>query len=151
MDEHDLLTIGEIAERTGVSGSALRYYEREGLVAAVRTGGGQRRFQRAELRRIAFIKVAQTVGLSLDDIRSALASLPDARTPTKADWARLSSAWRPELDRQIALLQRLRDELTSCIGCGCLSLKSCALYNREDTAARFGDGPRYLYGDEPPG
>lgn len=150
MDSHDLLTIGEVAERTGISGSALRYYEREGLITATRSAGGQRRFERAELRRIAFIRAAQTVGLSLDDIRAALASLPDGRTPTKADWSRLSAGWRPRIDEQIALLQRLRSDLTSCIGCGCLTLKVCALYNRDDAAAQLGDGARYLLGDEPP-
>jgi MerR family redox-sensitive transcriptional activator SoxR len=144
-----LLTIGEVVERTGVAHSALRFYEREGLLAAERSEGGQRRYRREALRRIAFVRVAQTVGLSLDQIREALASLPEGRTPTKADWARLSAGWRPYLDEQIALLERLRDELSSCIGCGCLSLRACALYNRDDAAASLGAGPRYLLGDEP--
>jgi MerR family redox-sensitive transcriptional activator SoxR len=141
------LPIGDVATRTGVATSALRYYEREGLVRSERTDGGQRRFHRDALRRIAFIRIAQRVGLTLDEIRDALASLPDERTPTKADWARLSRAWRPQLDEQIAVLVRLRDELTSCIGCGCLSLRTCSLYNPDDAAAALGAGPRYLLGD----
>lgn len=141
------LSIGEVAERTGVAVSTLRFYEAEGLVSAERTGGGQRRYPRSVLRRLAFVRIAQRVGLSLDEIRQALAVLPDGRTPTKADWARLSEAWRPALDEQIAVLERLRDQLSSCIGCGCLSLRACALYNPDDRAARLGAGPRYLLGD----
>jgi MerR family transcriptional regulator, redox-sensitive transcriptional activator SoxR len=144
------LTIGECAERTGVSTSALRYYERERLVTSTRTSGGQRRFHRDALRRIAFVRIAQRVGLTLEQIRDALATLPDERTPTQADWARLSKSWRPQLDEQIAVLERLRDQLTSCIGCGCLSLRACALYNRDDAAAQFGSGPRYLLDEETP-
>lgn len=143
----DLLTIGEVAARTGVAPSALRFYEHEGLVRSVRSLGGQRRYPREVLRRVAFVRVAQRVGLTLDEIRAALASLPRERTPTKADWARLSRSWRPRLDEQIAVLERLRDELTSCIGCGCLSLKACSLYNPADAAATFGPGPRYLLGN----
>ena len=120
------LTIGESAERTGVSTSALRYYERERLVTSTRTSGGQRRFHRDALRRIAFVRIAQRVGLTLEQIRDALATLPDERTPTQADWARLSKSWRPQLDEQIAVLERLRDQLTSCIGCGCLSFAARA-------------------------
>lgn len=146
-----LLAIGEIAERAGMATSALRYYESEGLIASVRTSGGQRRYSRDMLRRLAFIRVAQRVGLSLDDIRGAFLLLPAGRTPTKADWARISRSWRPVLDEQIAVLERLRDELDSCIGCGCLSLKRCSLYNPADEAARFGSGPRYLFGDPPAG
>ncbi len=145
-----LLSIGEVAARTGLSHSALRFYEAEGLIASSRSVGSQRRYARSTLRRIAFIRVAQKVGLSLEEIRSALATLPDSRTPTKADWARLSSAWRPRLDEQIAILERLRDELTSCIGCGCLSLRSCKLYNPDDVAAGLGTGPRYLLSNERP-
>jgi MerR family redox-sensitive transcriptional activator SoxR len=145
----DLLSIGEVAERTGVAVSALRFYDAEGFIASVRTAGGQRRFSREVLRRIAFIRVAQTIGLTLDEVREALATLPQGRTPTKADWARLSRAWRPRLDAQIALLARLRDQLTSCIGCGCLSLQACALYNPDDLAASLGEGARYLLGDKP--
>jgi len=145
----ELLTIGEVAHRTGVAPSALRFYEREGLVHSVRSDGGQRRYHRDELRRVAFIRVAQRVGLTLDEVRDALGSLPDGRTPNKADWERLSRSWRPRLDEQIAVLERLRDELSSCIGCGCLSLRACALYNPEDAAATLGAGPRYLLGNTP--
>lgn len=145
--DHELLSIGEVSRRTGVAASALRFYEAEGFLTSVRTAGGQRRFRREVLRRVAFIRIAQRVGLSLTDIGDALATLPDQRTPTKADWARLSRSWRPLLDEQIALLERTRDELTSCIGCGCLSLQSCALYNPGDAAATLGSGARYLLGD----
>ena len=148
MDE-ELLTIGAVAARTGVAASALRFYEREGLVQSVRSSGGSRRYHREALRRVAFIRVAQRIGLSLDEIRAALASLPAGRTPNKADWERLSRSWRPRIDEQIAMLERLRDELSSCIGCGCLSLRVCALYNRGDAAAALGTGPRYLLGDSP--
>jgi MerR family redox-sensitive transcriptional activator SoxR len=140
----DALTIGEMAARSGMAPSALRYYERLGLIRAARTGGNQRRYDRAELRRIAFIRIAQQVGVSLDEIRAALASLPENRTPTRADWARLSARWRGRLDEQIALLERLRDNLTGCIGCGCLSLHRCRLYNPDDTLAREGSGARLL-------
>ncbi len=146
----DELPIGEVAARSGLSHSALRFYEAEGLVHSGRTSGGQRRYERAVLRRLAFIRVAQRVGLSLDEIRDALASLPESRTPTPADWQELSAGWRPRVDEQIAVLERLRDDLTSCIGCGCLSFKVCALYNAEDRAARLGTGPRYLLGDQRP-
>jgi MerR family redox-sensitive transcriptional activator SoxR len=141
------LSIGEVAERTGVATSALRFYETEGLIRAERSAGGQRRYARDVLRRVAFVRVAQRVGLTLDEVRAALATLPDGRTPTKADWRRLSQAWRPRLDEQIALLVGLRDELTGCIGCGCLSLQACALYNTDDAARGLGAGPRYLLGD----
>ena len=147
MDGTDLLSIGEVAERTGVSVSALRFYEAEGMVAPTRSAGGQRRFPRDALRRIAFIRVAQRVGLTLDEIRTALATLPDRRTPTAADWARLSRAWKVHLDERIRLLEGLRDELSSCIGCGCLSLHACKLYNPDDRARALGQGPRYLLGD----
>ncbi len=145
-----LLSIGEVAERTGVAPSALRFYETEGVISSTRTAGGQRRYPRGVLRRVAFVRVAQRVGLSLDEIRDALSALPSSRTPTKADWARLSASWRPRLDEQIAVLERLRDELSSCIGCGCLSLRECSLYNPSDRAAVNGPGPRYLIGDERP-
>jgi MerR family transcriptional regulator, redox-sensitive transcriptional activator SoxR len=145
-----LLSIGEMAERTGVAPSALRFYEAEGLLTSTRTSGRQRRYPRSALRRVAFVRVAQRVGLSLDEIREALATLPASRTPTKADWARLSASWRPRLDEQIAVLERLRDELSSCIGCGCLSLRECTLYNPSDRAALSGAGPRYLLTDERP-
>jgi MerR family redox-sensitive transcriptional activator SoxR len=146
---HDVLTIGEVATRSGMAASALRYSEREGLVRATRSDGGQRRYEREVLRRIAFIRVAQRVGLTLSEIRDAMAELPDERTPTVADWARLSRAWRTRLSTQIDMLERLRDDLTSCIGCGCLSFKACKLYNPDDAAASLGDGPRYLLGDRP--
>lgn len=145
----EMLTVGELAARSGMATSALRYYEREGLLRADRTEGNQRRFPRSELRRVAFIRAAQQVGLTLEEIREALASLPDARTPTQADWEKLSRAWRYRLDERIAELERLRDKLTGCIGCGCLSLKRCQLYNPEDQAARAGPGARYLLGDKP--
>jgi MerR family transcriptional regulator, redox-sensitive transcriptional activator SoxR len=141
------LSIGEVAERTGVSVSALRFYETEGMVTPSRTPGGQRRFPRDALRRIAFIRVAQRVGLTLDEIRGALATLPEQRTPTAADWARLSRSWKSELDERIRLLQSVRDDLSSCIGCGCLSLQACRLYNPDDRARVLGQGPRYLLGD----
>lgn len=140
----DLLTIGELAERAGCATSAVRFYESLGLVQATRTGGGQRRFRRETLRRLAFIRAAQNVGLSLDEIRDALAELPGARTPTKADWARVSANWRTRLDRRIEALTALRDGLTACIGCGCLSLRRCALSNPQDIAATIGPGARYL-------
>ena len=145
------LTIGEVADRSGVATSALRFYEREGLIVAGRTGGGQRRYPPDVLRRIAFVRVAQRVGLSLEAIREALATLPDGRTPTRRDWTRLSRRWQPALDEQLALLQGLRDQLDSCIGCGCLSLDTCALHNLGDKAAVRGPGPRYLLGDDPSG
>jgi MerR family redox-sensitive transcriptional activator SoxR len=142
------LTIGALSQRTGVATSALRYYESEGLIHADRSPGGQRRYARATLRRVSFIRIAQQVGLSLDEIRSALASLPDNRTPDEKDWARLSASWRPRLDAQIAVLERLRDRLDGCIGCGCLSLSYCRLLNPGDHAAERGPGPRYILDDD---
>jgi MerR family redox-sensitive transcriptional activator SoxR len=127
-----------------VATSALRFYEKEGLVESSRTGGGQRRYHREVLRRVAFVRAAQRVGLSLDEIRDALSSLPDGRNPTAKDWERLSRSWRPLLEERIAEMQRLRDRLDSCIGCGCLSLKVCALSNPHDVAAESGPGARYL-------
>jgi MerR family redox-sensitive transcriptional activator SoxR len=147
MDSTDLLTIGEVAQRAGLATSTLRFYEDEGLIEAQRTSGNQRRYRRAELRRIALIRAAQAFGLSLADIRDALDTLPDGRTPTKRDWERLANRWRGLIDERIEALQRLRDEATSCIGCGCLSLRSCGLYNSADVAARLGPGARYLAGD----
>jgi MerR family redox-sensitive transcriptional activator SoxR len=138
------LTIGELAERSGVATSALRYYEAQGLIESERTSGNQRRFRRATLRRVAFIRSAQRVGLTLDEISDALATLPEGRTPTKADWARLSQGWRPRLDAQIERLERLRDKLDGCIGCGCLSLRTCALSNPEDEVASRGPGAVFL-------
>jgi MerR family redox-sensitive transcriptional activator SoxR len=142
------LTIGAVSERSGVAPSALRFYEAEGLIHATRTEGGQRRYARDALRRVSFIRVAQQVGLSLDEIRDALASLPQNRTPTARDWQRLSNSWRPRIDHQIAMLERLRDRLAGCIGCGCLSLKFCRLLNPDDQAAQRGPGPRYILDDE---
>lgn len=144
-----MIAIGELAKRAGLAASALRFYESEGLIASARSAGGRRYFPKAALRRVAFIRAAQSVGLSLDDIRAALASLPDKRTPTKADWEKLSRGWRPLIDARIAAMERLRDTLTGCIGCGCLSLKACALYNSGDAARAKGPGARYLLGDRP--
>jgi MerR family transcriptional regulator, redox-sensitive transcriptional activator SoxR len=138
------LTIGALSERTGVAHSALRFYEAEGLIHAARTDGGQRRYPRDVLRRVSFIRIAQQVGLSLDEIRTALSSLPAKRTPNQKDWERLSSSWRPRLDEQIAMLERLRDRLTGCIGCGCLSMQACRLLNPGDEAGERGPGPRYV-------
>jgi MerR family redox-sensitive transcriptional activator SoxR len=140
----DRLTIGEVAERSGVATSALRFYEAEGLIASERTGGNHRVYARATVRRVAFIRAAKQVGLTLDEIGAALASLPADRSPTKADWGRLSRSWRARLDDRIAALERLRDDLDGCIGCGCLSLRSCSLFNPDDVAAAEGTGPRYL-------
>lgn len=149
MDANDVLTIGEVAERTGTTTATLRFYEQEGLIEAERTGGNQRRFRRETLRRIAFVRAGQRVGLTLSELRAALEDLPDGRTPTMADWARLSRAWRERLDEQIDLLVRLRDDLSSCIGCGCLSLQACRIYNPDDVASSLGPGSRYLMGDRP--
>ena len=144
MNTHDLLTIGEVARRSGFAASAIRYYESQGLIAASRTSGGQRAFERGVLRRLAFIRAASNVGLTLDEIRAELERLPDGRTPTKADWLRMSGHWRTRLDEQIAALERLRDGLDSCIGCGCLSLKHCGIANPADVAAPGGPGAAYL-------
>ena len=140
------LTIGELSERSGIATSAIRYYEDRGLVDSRRTTGNQRRYERPMLRRLAFIRTAQRVGLSLEEVEEALATLPSNRTPTKADWSRLSRGWRPRLDAQIAQLERLRDTLDSCIGCGCLSLRKCSLSNPADVAAERGPGPVFLDG-----
>lgn len=134
------LTIGQVADRSGVPHTTLRFYEDKGLIASERTSGNQRRYARAVLRRIAFIRSAQRVGLTLDDIRDALATLPDDHAPTKADWARVSRKWQSEIDARIDALHRLRDRLTGCIGCGCLSLRTCSLINQDDQLAGFGPG-----------
>jgi MerR family redox-sensitive transcriptional activator SoxR len=139
-----LLTVSQVAARSGFAPSALRFYEREGLLHATRTSGNQRRYERNVLRRLAFIRAARNVGLSLDEVAAALYTLPDGRAPTRADWARLSRNWRQRLDSQISALERLRDGLDSCIGCGCLSLKTCAMQNPEDTASGRGPGAAYL-------
>jgi len=140
----DLLPIGELARRAGFATSAVRYYESCGLIFATRTAGGQRRYRRDMLRRLAFIRAARNVGVPLEQIGQALAGLPGSRNPTRADWANLSRSWRARLDGQIAALSALRDGLTACIGCGCLSLQRCALANPADVAALAGPGARYL-------
>jgi MerR family redox-sensitive transcriptional activator SoxR len=140
----DALSIGEVAARSGLAPSALRYYEQEGLITASRTAGGARRYPRSVLRRLAVVRAARNVGLSLPEIRTALATLPEDRPPTTGDWARLSSDWRDRLDEQIAALEQLRNGLTSCIGCGCLSLDRCALSNPGDVAGTDGAGARWL-------
>jgi MerR family redox-sensitive transcriptional activator SoxR len=140
----DLLAIGEVAGRSGMAQSALRYYEQQGLITATRTPGGARRYPRSVLRRLAIIRAARNVGLSLPEIRSALDTLPPGRPPAASDWARLSEGWRDRLDEQIAALTQLRDGLTSCIGCGCLSLGRCALSNPGDVAGADGSGARWL-------
>jgi MerR family redox-sensitive transcriptional activator SoxR len=148
-DNH--LPIGVVAERSGLAVSAIRFYESKGLVAAERTDGGQRRFRRDVLRRLAFIQAAQQVGLSLDDIGDALAALPAHAGPTPQQWSEMSARWRPLLDERIRLLERLRSDLEGCIGCGCLSMASCSLRNPFDQANEEGAGPRYLFGDASPG
>jgi len=148
MDE--FLTIGDVASRTGVATSALRYYEERGLIRSLRTEGNQRRYPRAVIRTVSVIRAAQEVGLTLNEIADALASLPGGRTPTTADWSRLAKGWRNNIDERIAELEALRDDLGDCIGCGCLSLRTCALFNPGDRAAAGGTGARYLVGDERP-
>jgi MerR family redox-sensitive transcriptional activator SoxR len=138
------LPIGEISTRSGVAASALRFYEDQGLIASRRTAGNQRQYQRSTLRRIAFVQAAQRVGLSLSEIKAALDSLPEDRTPTRQDWSKLSKSWRGRLEQRIAELERLRDDLDTCIGCGCLSLQRCALYNHQDRLAATGPGARLL-------
>jgi MerR family redox-sensitive transcriptional activator SoxR len=145
----DRIPIAEVAARSGVAASALRFYESIGLLWSERTPGGHRIYPRHVLRRIAFIRAAQRLGISLEEIGAALEELPARRAPTKAEWARLAARWRRDLDERIEALGRLRDDLTGCIGCGCLSLRSCRLSNPEDAAAGLGVGPRYLLGDEP--
>ena len=141
------ITIGELARRSGVAASAIRFYEEQGLISSTRTEGGHRQYRREVLRRVGFIRAAQAVGLNLSEIRSALETLPGQRTPTRQDWQRLSRAWQPLLQERIDGLIALRDQLASCVGCGCLSLNSCSLYNPDDVARRRGSGPRYLLGD----
>lgn len=143
------LTIGFVAERTGLAVSAVRYYEEQGLIRPTRNASGQRSFERSDIRRLSFVRIAQGLGFSIAEIREALASLPDNRTPTKADWERISNAFGRVLDARIAQMTALREKLDGCIGCGCLSLDRCKLYNPDDRAARLGQGPRYLLGDTP--
>lgn len=149
-DTANWLAIGELAKRAGLAASALRFYEAQGLIHGSRSSGGRRQYPRDVLRRLAFIRAGQQVGLSLDELRAALAGLPDKRTPTQADWERLARGWQQMLDERLAVMTRLRDQLGTCIGCGCLSLKRCALYNPLDRAAEKGSGARYWLGDVPP-
>ena len=149
MNRSDTISIGQLADRTGLSVSAIRFYETKRLVNAERNSGGQRRFRRSDIRRLSFVMAAQQLGFSISQIGEHLQGLPDQRTPTKADWERISKGFRTELEARITNLERLRDLLDGCIGCGCLSLKKCQLYNPGDRAARHGPGPRYLMGDRP--
>jgi MerR family redox-sensitive transcriptional activator SoxR len=146
---HPLLTIGDVARRSGVAASALRFYEERGLLRSERAGSGHRRYPRPVLRRIAFIVFAQRIGLTLEEIGAELARLPPERAPTRRDWSRLSRQWTARIDRRIAELERLKSGLSDCIGCGCLSIERCRLANPDDRAARRGPGPRYWIGDRP--
>ena len=141
------LTIGELSERSGVAPSALRFYETQGLIVSRRTGGNQRRYERSTLRRIALIQAGRAAGIPLERVRAALETLPSRRTPTRRDWERLSRGWRDDIDERIATLQALRDRLTTCIGCGCLSIDACELLNPEDEAGADGAGAHYLTRD----
>jgi MerR family transcriptional regulator, redox-sensitive transcriptional activator SoxR len=145
----ELLAIGRVAERTGLAVSAIRFYERQGLITAIRDHGGTRRFPRSTIRRVSFILIVQRLGYSLDDIRTHLDRLPRGRTPTERDWERLGQEFGADLDRRMQQLAQLKDRLSTCIGCGCLSLKRCALYNVEDNIGAKGPGPRFLLGDSP--
>ncbi len=149
MKRTDVLSIGQLAERSGVAVSAIRFYETKNLIASVRNSGGQRRFLRADIRRLSFIMIAQQFGFTLEKISKLLLTLPQGRTPNKADWTRISKVFRSDLDSRIETLVKLRDNLDGCIGCGCLSLDRCQLYNPNDSAAAKGRGPRYLMGDTP--
>lgn len=140
----DFLPIGELARRTGLSVSAIRFYEEKGLVQSIRTSGNQRRFLRSDLRRLSFILIAQKLGLALSEIEDELARLPQGRNPTARDWAKISESIRAQLDAKIAVLERTRDRLNGCIGCGCLSLKTCQLYNKDDRVSTQGAGPRHV-------
>ncbi|MEM7330277.1 MAG: redox-sensitive transcriptional activator SoxR [Pseudomonadota bacterium] len=142
------LSIGDLAMRTGISVSAIRFYEKKGLVRPDRNQGNQRRYEGSDIRRLSFILIAQQIGLTIDQIKTVMASLPEGRTPTKSDWNKISREFRTTLDHRIALMQRMRDNLDGCIGCGCLSLKACQLYNPDDKAWRLGVGPRYIISDE---
>ncbi len=149
MARNDGLSIGTLADRTGLAVSAIRYYEAQGLIRPWRNAGGQRRFDRADLRRLSFVMIAQQFGFTLPQIKAQLDQLPGKGAPTKADWARISVSFRETLDARITTLTKLRDNLDGCIGCGCLSLEVCRLYNPADKAAEKGAGPRYLMGDAP--
>ena len=141
---NDVLTIGELSRRTGIPGSAIRFYETKGLIEPFRSSGGTRRFVRSDIRRLSFVLIAQRLGLSISEIAETLRSLPHARTPTSSDWASISTQLRAEIDARIGLMEQIRDQLDSCIGCGCLSLSNCALYNPGDRAGRGGAGPRHI-------
>lgn len=141
------LSIGQLADRTGLAVSAIRFYEEKGLVSPLRNAGGQRRFDRADIRRLSFVMISQQLGFSLAEIAELFRGLPEGRTPTKADWTRISKVFRVTLDQRIETMTLLRDKLDGCIGCGCLSLSNCALYNPDDRASAKGAGPRYLMGD----
>jgi MerR family redox-sensitive transcriptional activator SoxR len=145
---NQVMTIGDLAERTGLTVSAIRFYETKGLVTPARNAGGQRRYLRSDIRRLSFVQVSQQLGFSIDEIRSALATLPQGRTPTQKDWERISRDFRDQLDERIARLTRLRDYLSGCIGCGCLSMKKCVLVNPEDGLKKFGPGARAVLGDK---
>jgi MerR family redox-sensitive transcriptional activator SoxR len=138
------ITIGAIAERTGLSISAIRFYETQGLITPSRNSGGQRRFLRSDIRRLSFVQIAQQLGFSIDQIRQALHTLPNNRTPNQKDWARISRTFRADLETRIGMLTRMRDRLDGCIGCGCLSLEKCALYNPKDKAGLSGSGPQFV-------
>lgn len=142
------LSIGDLAGRTGLSVSAIRFYEKKGLITPDRNAGNQRRYEGSDIRRLSFILIAQQIGLTIEQIREVMAGLPDGRTPTKADWSKISRTFRKTLNNRIAMMERMRDKLDGCIGCGCLSLKACTLYNPDDKARRLGVGPRYVVSDE---
>lgn len=148
MDSRQLMSIGELARRAGVAPSALRYYESLGLLSSTRTAGDRRRYERAALRRVAVVRAAQRVGLSLEEIRTAFDPVPATRAPTRAQWARMAARWRPMIDQRIADLEKVRDELDGCIGCGCLSLQRCRLYNPDDVRGGEGSGARLLFPDD---
>jgi MerR family transcriptional regulator, redox-sensitive transcriptional activator SoxR len=147
MKANDVISIGDLAQRTGLSVSAIRFYEARGLITSFRSAGGQRRFLRSDIRRLSFIRIAQHFGLSIQDIGAELAKLPHGRTPNATDWARISRALRKMLNDRIATLERARDRLDGCIGCGCLSLQKCALYNPDDRVSAQGPGPRLVLGN----
>jgi MerR family redox-sensitive transcriptional activator SoxR len=142
------LSIGDLSVRTGLSVSAIRFYEKKGLIKPDRNSGNQRRYEGSDIRRLSFILIAQQIGLSIEEIKETMAALPEGRTPTKADWSKISRSFRKTLDDRIAMMERMRDRLDGCIGCGCLSLKACQLYNPDDRAYRLGVGPRYVVSDE---
>lgn len=147
MHGSELMAIGDLAQRTGLSVSAIRFYEARGLVSALRSRGGQRRFLRSDIRRLSFIRIAQQLGFSIEEIAAQLAALPQGRTPTKGDWTRISRGFRRVLDERMAMIERMRERLDGCIGCGCLSLRKCALYNPGDWLRARGPGARLLLGD----